>query len=58
MWWDRVFYVLLGLFLLIYGVIHATNLRVVWMEPISAICALVAGILCIVMAVRGVRAPR
>ena len=58
MWWDRVFYVSLGVFLLIYAIIHGTNIRVVAMDPISAICAAVAAVLCFVIAVRGARTSR
>lgn len=49
---DRLLLALVGTFLLLYGIMHATNLQIVWMEPICAICALFAGAVCCVRAVR------
>jgi hypothetical protein len=44
---DRLFYILLGIFLLLYGVVHVTNLQMVWTEPLCSIAALVAGVICL-----------
>ncbi len=35
-----------------YGIAHATNLQIVWMEPITAISALCAGVVCLIHALR------
>ena len=43
--------VLMGVFFIVYGIMHATNIEVVWMQPIAAICALIAGVLLILRAV-------
>ena len=47
---DLLFYCFLGLFLLLTGIAAVTNIVVVWMDPVTGICALVAGILCCVIA--------
>ena len=47
---DKTFFVLLGAFSLVYGIQHATNLHIVWMEPAGAICALVLGVVCLIRA--------
>ena len=49
-WIDRLLFVLLGLFLLVYGLQHATNVEIVWMGPVGAICALAAGVVCLLRA--------
>ncbi len=49
---DKILLVCLGIFLLLYGVAHATNLQIVWMDPITAIAALVAGVICLVRAIK------
>lgn len=47
---DRLFLILLAVFLLLWGFAHATNIQVVWMEPITAIAALAAGVVGIIKA--------
>ena len=49
---DRLTLILLGLFLLLYGIAHSTNIQVVWMEPVTGLAALAAGVICVVKAVR------
>ena len=48
---ERMLAVLMGVFFIVYGIMHATNIEVVWMQPIAAICALIAGVLLILRAV-------
>ena len=45
---DKLVLILLGVFLVLFGIAHATNLQIVWMEPITAIAALAAGIICLI----------
>lgn len=45
---DRLVLILLGIFLLLYGVMHVTNIKVVWMEPICGFAALTAGAVCLI----------
>ncbi len=49
---DKLTLILLGVFLLLFGIAHATNLQIVWMEPITAISALCAGVVCLIHALR------
>lgn len=49
---DRLVLILLGIFLLIYGLLAVTNLQVVWAEPIKGFSALAAGVICVVRAIR------
>ncbi len=49
---DKLLLILLGIFLLLFGIAHATNLQIVWMEPITAIAALCAGVVCLIKAIR------
>ncbi len=49
---DKFVLVFLGIFLLLYGIAHATNVQIVWAEPICAISALVAGAICLIRAFR------
>lgn len=49
---DKLLLVLLGIFLLLYGIFAVTNLDVVWGRPIMGFAALVAGVVCLVRAVK------
>ena len=49
---DKIFFVLLGVFLLLFGIFSVTNLQVEWGKPIMGFSALVAGIVCIVRAIK------
>lgn len=49
---DKLILVLLGVWAIVYGIIHVTNIRVVWMEPIAGLCALVLGLVCLIRAFR------
>ena len=49
---DKLVLVLLGVFLLLYGVMHVTNIQIVWMGPIAGFAALVAGAVCVFRGVR------
>lgn len=42
---HKLMLLFLGIFLLLFGVAHVTNIQVVWMNPIMGIAALVAGVL-------------
>ncbi len=49
---DKLLLVLLGVFLLLYGVLAVTNIQVEWSRPIMGFSALAAGIVCIIRAFR------
>jgi hypothetical protein len=49
---DKLVLILLGIFLLLWGIAHATNIQIVWMEPVTAIAALCAGVVCLIRALR------
>lgn len=46
-------YILLALFLVLYGLMSVTNFRVAAMETVTGLAALAAGILFFVLAVKG-----
>lgn len=49
---DKILLILLGIFLLLYGIFAVTNLDVLWGKPLMGFAALAAGIVCIVRACR------
>ena len=49
---DKLLYILIGVFFLLFGLLHATNIEVAWGEPLMGFCALAAGVVCIIRAVR------
>lgn len=49
---DKIFLGFLALFLVLFGIAAVTNLQIVWMEPVTGIAALIAGVIGIVRAVR------
>lgn len=49
---DRIFLILLGVFLLLYGIFAVTNLRVEWGPTICGFAALAAGVVCLIKAIR------
>lgn len=49
---DVLVMVLLGLFLLLFGLAKVTNFQVVWMDPVMGLSALAAGIICLIRAFR------
>lgn len=49
---DKVFLVLLGVFLLLFGIFAVTNLEVVWGRPLMGLAALAAGVVALIRAFR------
>lgn len=49
---ERVLYILLGVFLLLFGLFSVTNIDIAWGKPLMGFAALAAGIVCIVRACR------
>lgn len=45
---DRLVLILLGVFLLLYGIMTVSNIQITWMGPIAGFSALVAGVVCII----------
>ncbi len=54
---DFLLLILFAVFFLAYGVEHATNVQIVWLQPAGAIAALAAGVVCIIRAVVGMYYP-
>lgn len=50
---DKLVLILLGIFLLIYGLMTVTNIEIVWMKPICGLSALVAGVVLLIRAFSG-----
>ncbi len=49
---DKLVLILLGVFLLLFGIAHVTNIQIVWAGPIMGLAALAAGIVCLIKALR------
>lgn len=49
---DKVILILLGVFLLLFGIMQVTNLQIVWMGAIMGLAALCAGAVCLFRAFR------
>lgn len=49
---DKLLLILLGIFLLLFGVFAVTNLDVVWGKPIMGFGALAAGVVALFLALR------
>lgn len=49
---DNLLLILLGLFCLLFGIFHVTNIQVTWGEPVMGFSALAAGAVCLVRAFR------
>lgn len=49
---DKLVLILLGIFLVLFGIAHVTNIEIVWMGPIMGLAALVAGAICLFRAFR------
>jgi hypothetical protein len=50
---DKLLFILLGIFLLLFGIFSVTNIDVAWGKPIMGFAALAAGIVCLARAFRG-----
>jgi hypothetical protein len=49
---DKLVLILLGIFLLLFGIAHVTNIQIVWMNPLMGLAALAAGVICLIKALR------
>ncbi|MBE3124819.1 MAG: hypothetical protein IMZ57_04085 [Acidobacteria bacterium] len=49
---DRIFFICLGVWALLYGVFAVTNLRVEWSVPIMGFAALALGVVCVIRALK------
>lgn len=49
---DKLVLILLGIFLLLFGIFAVTNLQVEWGKPIMGFSALAAGVVCLIRALR------
>lgn len=50
MMFDRIVLILLGIFLLLYGIFAVTNIKVEWGVPLMGFSALGAGVICLIRA--------
>ncbi len=49
---DKLLLILLGAFLLLFGIANVTNIQIIWMTPLMGLCALAAGVVCLIRALR------
>lgn len=49
---DKLVLILLGVFLLLFGIFAVTNIKVTWGEPVMGVAALAAGIVVLFRALR------
>ena len=49
---DKLLLILLGIFLLLFGLFSVTNLQVEWGRPLMGFAALAAGVVCIIRGVK------
>lgn len=47
---DKLVLILLGIFLLLFGLFSVTNIQVEWGKPVMGFSALAAGIICLIRA--------
>jgi len=50
-------WLLIGIFLFLFGLFSVTNIDVVWGKPVMGFSALVAGVVCIIGSINGFRGP-
>jgi hypothetical protein len=50
---SKLLLILLGVFLVLFGIFAVTNIRVTWGEPLMGIAALCAGIVALVLGLTG-----
>lgn len=49
---DRLVLILLGVFMVLYGIFAVTNLKIEWSTTIMGFAALILGIVCLVRAIK------
>lgn len=49
---DKLVLILLGIFLLLFGIFSVTNIEIIWSKPIMGFSALAAGAVCLIRALR------
>jgi hypothetical protein len=49
---DKLVLILLGIFLVLFGIFTVTNLQVEWGKPIMGFAALAAGTVCLIRALK------
>jgi hypothetical protein len=50
---DKLLLILLGIFLLLFGVFAVTNLELTWGRPVMGFAALIAGVVCLIRGIVG-----
>jgi hypothetical protein len=50
---DKLLLILLGVFLVLFGIFSVTNIKVTWSEPIMGFAALAAGCVCLFRGLAG-----
>ena len=56
--WDKLLLITLGIFLLLTGLFTVTNFQIEWGKPILGFSALIAGVVCFVVLIRGASAQK
>lgn len=49
---DKLVLILLGVFLILFGIFAVTNLQIEWGKPLMGFAALIAGVVCLIRGVR------
>ncbi len=52
---NSIVWLLIGIFLLLFGISSETTIGIVWSKDIMGYCALIAGACCIVQCIMGIR---
>lgn len=45
---DKVLLILIGIFFVLFGIFHVTNIQIEWGRPIMGFSALIAGVVCLI----------
>jgi len=57
MGFNSLVWLLIGIFLFLFGLFSVTNITVEWGRPLMGFSALIAGACCIIQCILGVRNP-
>lgn len=49
---DKIVLILLAVWALLFGIIHVSNVEIVWSSPLMGLAALALGVVCLIRAFR------
>ncbi len=49
---DKLVLICLAIWALLFGILHVTNISIVWADPVMGFAALILGIVCLIRALR------